>query len=209
MWVIRGGEDNRLVDQFVDQGITAVGYPSIGDGWGLTEPVVAATLRAEKVPAAEAAASRFRQFVHDVAHGDVVVMPDTPRGEVVVGIVEGDYEFHPEVEPEAYRHRRVVRWIGRHGTADLPTEWQSLYRQRQTVRLLADADALVEHAARIEADRVGRPAADRGKAPAKAPASVASTRAPKVVSVFRRCPECGLQKAPSQFGSEELCADCR
>lgn len=31
-WVVRGGDNNRLVDEFVDAGVTGVGYHTVPDG---------------------------------------------------------------------------------------------------------------------------------------------------------------------------------
>ena len=77
-------------------------------------------LTAEGYATPGAAAKRFTRFVKEISIGDVILMPDTPRGEVVLGVVEGGYAFDREIDPEQYRHRRRVRWIGRHRLDDLP-----------------------------------------------------------------------------------------
>ena len=35
-WVVRAGEENRLVDEFIDSGVTGVGYFTVPDGNDLT-----------------------------------------------------------------------------------------------------------------------------------------------------------------------------
>src|SRR4051812_37225319 len=105
VWCIRGGEQNRLVDNFVDERVIAVGYYKIPDGRTISESAVARSLRADGYAAAGAAASRFTSFVFEIAIDDIVVMPDTSRGEAVIGLVDGPYQFRDELDPQRYRHR--------------------------------------------------------------------------------------------------------
>lgn len=206
-WVIRGGEGNRLVDTFVDDGVTAVGYPTIGDGRSVPTVDVRAQLRRERVAGVDGAVARFDSFVNEIRVGDVVLMPDTPRGEIVIGIVQGDYDYRDDVPVDRYRHRRDVRWVGRHGTNELPTARQDLYKQRTTLRRY-DAPDLVAHAALVEAGGVGRPATDRN-AVRHRPSGTASSPSKTYVPRERRCEGCGYQKSLTQFAGESLCPDCR
>lgn len=202
VWCIRGGEGNRLVDAFVDGGYTAGGYDLIPDGRTVTESEVAAVLRSEKGTVPERRAAMFEDFVRHV-----VVMPDTPRGEVVVGRVDRPYEYRGDLPAEQYRHRRKVRWVGRHRIDYLPTAWAHLYKQRPTLQSY-DAPELVTQAARVVAGEFGRPASDRG---AKKASSDGATKAAKGTGHGeRRCPgPCGTMRPVAQFAGHGLCPDRR
>lgn len=214
VWVIRGGDDNRRTDAFVDGSYAAVAFPTVEDGIGLTTPVLAKRLEADGVPDATRAAGRFRSFVHDIRTGDVVLLPDPARAEVVVGRVVGDYEFHHELEPDDFRHRRRVDWIGRTRTGDLPPAGVEAVRGRTVLHLVVDPGPVVDHADAVAAGRLGKPATDKGPvvASASTPRAAASRAAPaprKAVEARRTCPSCGLNWPLANFAGDELCADCR
>lgn len=212
-WVIRGGEDNRLVDEFVGGGYVAVGYADIPDGRGVDRYEVAERLRAKGWTVPEARAEMFAQFVHQVGSGHVVVLPDTPRREVVIGVVDGDYEFHPDVDPDAYRHRRPVRWLARHAVDLLPSALRDITRQRQTLTERS-TPALVEHAEAVERGELGRDPLDLAPVPAPRATRPSSPRTPKPPPKAepppgKRCDECFLVKPPSLFPVDgSTCVDC-
>lgn len=160
VWVIRGGDGNRLVDEFIDNDVTGVGFYRVPDGRTISDAEVGAILRAERVRVWRQRAARFRSFVWAMSCGDVVVMPDTPRGEVVIGEVAGNYEYRLDLPVERYRHRRAVHWLGRHPHSDLPRGREDIYRQRESLREL-EAPDIVEHAIRVRRGEVGRAATDR------------------------------------------------
>lgn len=207
VWVVRGGEGNRLVDMFVDNGITAVGYYTIEDGRHIEEREVAARLRAEKRTVPERRASMFTDFVHHIARDDFVYMPDTPRGEIIVGTVMGDYTFHESVPADQYRHRREVAWVGRHRIDDLPVMWRHIYKQRPTLQRL-EAPELLAHGRRVASGAIGRPATAR-RAIRRATTTSATHAATARVVTERVCPDCGLLKPVAQFGTSDRCVDCR
>jgi predicted Mrr-cat superfamily restriction endonuclease len=167
VWVVRGGEKNRLVDEFIDNNVIGVGFRSVPDGRTVTESALEAILRADNHGSPRQRAERFQDFVWEMSPGDVIVMPDTPRGEVVIGEITGDYKYREDLPADRYRHRRDGRWLGRHPHSDLPRGREGLYRQRQSMRELLDAADLVEHANRVRRGEVGRPATERRQRTAK------------------------------------------
>ena len=206
---MRGGEANRLVDEFTDNGVVGVGYYTVPGDPSLSAVEVARFLEEEGVSGIpEAHATMFVDFARGMEDADVIFMPDTPRREVLVGEVTGPYRYEETLPVERYRHRRPVRWLGRVGLDDLPEEHRNLHRQRVTfaakgpdvsLLALADADAAA-------AGRLGRPAHERrGRtrfvSRERAAASPARTE--------RVCPACGLLRSPTLFpGGAEVCADC-
>jgi hypothetical protein len=207
VWGIRGGEDGRLVDRYLDGGYIAVAFPELGDGRRMERHVILRTLERAEVPDPPGAANRFHSFMQAISVGDPVLMPDAGRKEVVVGIVAGDYEFHEHVPPSEGRHRRTVRWVGRHDRDALPGAWVDLYKQRPAIKRY-EARALTEHVAKVEAGEVGRPATQRTSGRVRASSSGgSSTRTPP--RQLRTCPSCGFNLNIVQFEGQDLCRDCR
>lgn len=215
IWLIRGGEENRHVDAFLDGGYTAMGVYEVGDGRRTPKHVVLQLIERggrHKDPAV--AANRFLQFVNAVAIGDAVLMPDGARKEIVVGVVEGDYEFDESVPVDGYRHRRAVRWVARHDRDELPAAWHDLHKERAAIRRL-EAEALTEHVDAVLDGTLGRRATDRrgrvtGTGTTRAPRTPRAAAAPKAKApALRTCPGCGFNLAPTVFEGHDLCRDCR
>lgn len=217
VWGIRGGEDGRLVDRYLDGGYIAVAFPELGDGRRMERHVILRTLERAEVPDPPGAAARFHAFMQAISVGDPVLMPDAGRKEVVVGIVEGEYEFHEHVPPSEGRHRRAVRWIGRHDRDELPAAWLDLSKQRPAIKRY-EALALTEHVARVEAGEVGRPATQRslGRVRSTSSSGSSTTRTPRAPRApkppprqLKTCPSCGFNLNIVQFEGQDLCRDCR
>jgi predicted Mrr-cat superfamily restriction endonuclease len=73
------------------------------------------------------------RLVDEMDVGDVVLIPDTPRRELVIGRLAGPYRFHAELPADRYRHRRAVDWIEHIAFEQLPPAAQNLHRQQQTL----------------------------------------------------------------------------
>lgn len=218
IWVIRGGEDNRYVDRFLDGGYTAVAYPEVGDGRKLERHLILRALERAEVKDPPAAANAFHAFLSAISVGDPVFMPDVGRRQVVLGIVDGEYEFHEEVPPSAFRHRRPVRWLRRHDRDELPASWTEVYRQRSVLKRY-EAQSLTDHVARVLAGELGRDAKQRtaarvrattsgsGSTRPRAPRAPAKPKAPE--RKLRTCPSCGFNLNEAVFEGQDVCRDCR
>jgi predicted Mrr-cat superfamily restriction endonuclease len=206
-WVVRAGEENRLVDEFIDSGVTGVGYFTVPDGTDLTYTAVRRLLVSEATSEAlDLHTSMFIEFVKEISIGHIILMPDTPRRDMVVGDVTGPYEFHPDLPPERCRHRRTVEWFGRVPLADLPAGTDKLYRQRTTLTR-ASTPGLEEFTDRVRAGDIGRPATARTRTTPRRSRSAVPHRPAPVVRE-RVCPGCGMIKHIEQFGLEGVCVDC-
>ena len=209
--MVRAGDENRLVDEFIDSGVTGVGYFTVPDGADLTYTAVRRLLVAEATSdALDRHTSMFIEFVQEISIGHIILMPDTPRRDMVIGDVTGPYEFHADLPPERCRHRRTVEWFGRVPLADLPTGADKLYRQRSTLTR-ASIPGLEEFTDRVRAGEIGRPATARTRVTARAaPRRSSAAAKPKPAPVIRErlCPGCGMIKHIEQFGPEGVCVDC-
>ena len=218
VWVIRGGDHNRLVDDFVDRGEIGLVYPQVPNVRSVDRWEIDRRLEDTGMPNPDLHADVLLAFVHEVVTGDGVVLPDPGRGEVVVGVIDGPYDHRPDLEDDG-SHRRRVRWLGRHATKDLPEALHDVGRQREPFKR-RDSAAFADHLDLVRAGRVGRPAAqiDKPRAP-RATSSTAgprprrasttsSPRAPaKAEPAVRTCPSCFQHKPVALFDSH-ICRDC-
>lgn len=204
VWIIRGGEGNRLVDDMVDHSYTGLGYYELGDAALLPrEAVEAAVVAWGKSRAVNWHTNMLWGFIHEIDVGDFVVMPDTARGDVVVGEITGEYRYDGSVAAERYRHRRPVHWIARHAISELPVDDQSLHRQRPAFTRRQSA-ALDEHLRRVVGGEIGRAPLDRRPIGARTLRSIEKAGSEASEQL---CPSCFMRKHPSQFDGD-TCSDC-
>lgn len=230
VWVIRGGDEGRAVDAFVDGGFVAYAFDDVGDGRLVERHQAIRLVEAGGRYADPAdAVNRFHQFVTVMAEGDPLLVPDPARKALVVGVVDGAYSFDADAPAGTrYRHRRPVRWVGRHGRDEMPAAWaDTISKQRHPIQRY-DAAALDQHVAAVVAGEVGRPAGERrrptsagagrstssGSTRSSSPrASTRSSRAPATPKppprLLRTCPGCGFNLNVVLFDGEDLCRDCR
>ncbi|HRW36447.1 MAG: hypothetical protein KDB04_13390 [Acidimicrobiales bacterium] len=225
-WIIRAGEGGAHVDEFVDQGIVALGYDAVDDLRRMDRWDIERALERVGISPPDAHATILISFLHEVLSGDLVVMPDSSRGEVVVGVVDGPYDFVPGRDEDDHPHRRKVEWLARHPRTDLPTVLADVQRQRVALRRV-DSPSIDDHLARVRAGEVGRPADQRtAPRPPRTPRATSSSapRAPRSSSgsssrarvtprkaevATRRCEACFQTKPVTQFdGDDPLCRDC-
>jgi hypothetical protein len=217
VWVIRAGEEGQLVDLFVDAGVVGLEYPDVPDGRGVDQYDVTERLKARGWTSPERRAEMFIQFVHQVRPGHLVVLPDTARGDVVVGRIDGDYAYDSSLDVDECIHRRAVTWLGRHARGELPASARDLYRQR-TVLAESTSPALLEHLEAVERGEIGRGVHELdAPRPARAPTAPRAPRAPKATPTpkapaaptTRTCTSCFLTKSVDLFpGGGETCVDC-
>lgn len=220
VWVIRAGDEGQLVDLFVGAGVIGLEYPDVPDGRRVDQYDITERLKARGWTSPERRAEMFVLFVHQVRPGHLVVLPDTARGDVVVGRVEGDYTYDSSIDVEECIHRRAVTWLGRHDRGALPESVRDLYRQR-AVLTEHTSPSLLEHLEAVERGEVGRPAdeLDAPRAP-RSPRTAAAPRAPRApkapptpkapaAPTTRTCTSCFLTKSLDLFpGGGDTCVDC-
>lgn len=217
VWVIRGGEEHNLVDTLVAEGVIGLHYPDVTDGRTVDQYDVTERLKARGWTNPETRAELFQQFVHQVAAGHAVVMPDPSRREVVIGLVDGDYEFRYDLDPDDHRHRRPVRWLARHGTDLLPESHRDLTRQRAALAERT-SPSLLAHVEAVERGERGRNPADTAAPPRARAAGTTRRAAPRAAKAppapappsTKTCTECFLTKALDLFpGGGDVCRDCQ
>lgn len=215
VWVIRGGEGNRLVSTFLQDGSIGVGYPELPDGRTVDRAKALRLLTTDPEAAApEAAAATFLSFVRRIEIGDIVLMPDPQERGLACGVVTGDYEFRDEVPPEQYRHRRAVDWRRRLPNSELPERLEHVPRQRQTLNDVADGK-LRDLALQCCEGTIGEDPFVRRSPPVRSSSSGRSRprtppRPPKATVPERRCMNCFISKPEELFeDGGDWCRDCQ
>jgi hypothetical protein len=213
MWVIRGGEQNRLVDRFIDEGMIAIEYPEVPDAEILTHTEIRRFLAGDLSTAAlDAEVGVVTAFVRELADGQSILVPDPARGEVVVGTITSRYQFHDDVPDEFGKHRRTVDWIARHPISQLPSAVQGVARQKRTLEQHRDAE-WSGYLRSVRDGEIGRDPKDRpaGTTSTTTKSSTRSTtprvaKKPAPVTAVT-CQVCFLQTHPSRI-HDGICEDC-
>lgn len=219
VWLIRAGDGSVLAKPFEEHGLVAVGWPELAEDlrslsrWQLVE-----RLEQEGRSSPDQDADELLTFRDQVVTGDLVVTPDTPNQDYLLGQVTGTYEFlgstpldDPELGP--YRHVRRVDWWGRGDRRELADHLRKDLGYRRTIRSLPSPGewrrlgdlvrAEGRHGPRVRTASTARRSSGSGRS--RTPA-VPKPAAP----VETVCPGCGYRKRLTQFvPGSDLCADCR
>ena len=214
VWVIRGGEGNRLVQAFLDAGEIGVGYPELPDGHTVDRSMALRLLQPDpEAPVPEADAAMFLSFVRRIEVGDVVLMPDPAAAGFVCGVATGDYTYREDIDLGRCRHRRPVDWRRRLPFDALPERLAHLPRQRHVVHDVPDG-RLRDLALRCCRLELGEDPFDRPRGAVPGPSRRSSrTRAPKrppkASTPERRCAGCLVVKPAEVFeDGGDWCRDC-
>lgn len=119
LFVVRGGEDDEVVDLALREGWVVTGWDELGDlaalgEWGVDDAIDAAYAGAVEPGKLGRWKTAVRSFLR-IRQGDMVVLPITSRGVFAVGVVAGDYVHHP-MGPRLAANRYPVEWL----ETDLP-----------------------------------------------------------------------------------------
>jgi restriction system protein len=115
-WLIRGGEKGEREDSALAEGLVIAGWEELGDIQGcMTRESIRQVLRQTYPDSAENIIANWTgqlwRFRHQIAGGDLVVMPlHTRPGSVAIGEVTGAYQYRADQSP-GFRHVRPVKWL--------------------------------------------------------------------------------------------------
>ena len=111
MW---GIHNDTLGAELVQEGFISIGWEEMPDlltvpgGRDGLKELVRRTYPQLKPGAVPVWAGTLHRFASELQVGDLVVAPYKPDSTLNFGVVEGDYEYHPDVAK--HPHRRRVRW---------------------------------------------------------------------------------------------------
>ena len=203
VWLVRAGHGAQHVDAFLRRGVMTVGWARIrglGDlrhhGEEEILDLLAAAGRGQ--PAED---RRELTSFRDAAVGDVVITPDTPARDLLVGDITGGYEYAGAPVCGDHRHVRPVQWQARCARADVPHDLaQPTLHYQRTVLLLPQQEEWRAFATQVRTGR-GRPV----DLPTSSRQRQARGSGPR--NDDRVCPACGLSRSPAMFDGD-VCRDC-
>lgn len=112
MWMVRAGESARIIDEFIEKKIVAIGWKEVGDLTDAKEVIVIKERLRHAYPdfkeetIANAAGQLFR-FRNEFKIGDSVISYDSNQRKYQIGKITSDYEYRSDVE---FPHLRKVKW---------------------------------------------------------------------------------------------------
>lgn len=115
VWVVRAGQGSEIIDEVREQGVVAIGWAEMGDcsqyktRQDFREAYERAYPEDTNPHRIGGQAGQVYRFVREVAVGDIVLCPNSPAREVLIGEVSGDYQYDSE-RIEGYVHLRSVEW---------------------------------------------------------------------------------------------------
>ncbi|MBA3869494.1 MAG: restriction endonuclease [Anaerolineae bacterium] len=118
VWMVRSGNDNILANLVEDKGAVAVGWDEMGDLSQLQTREQFKRRYQEVFPEDSEGrvpvnAGQIYRFAKEIHLGDYVITYIKDSREIVIGIVESEYEFNPTLFGVEYPHVRHVKWIKR------------------------------------------------------------------------------------------------
>lgn len=112
-WMVRAGEKGYLVDEFIENGIVAIGWDEIGivnteKGYESLKKSLKESYPDFSDGKINQSTSQIWKFVSDFKLNDRVVTYDSTSRVYYLGTIESDYEF--DGNREYFKHIRKVKW---------------------------------------------------------------------------------------------------
>jgi restriction system protein len=117
VWVVRAGVQAEAVEAVRKTSVIAIGWEEMGDCSGLAEREEFKARYREAYPEDTSAvriagqAGQVYRFACEIASGDIIMTPDSPAREVLIGKVTGGYRYDPSLVAGYYAHVRSVEWL--------------------------------------------------------------------------------------------------
>lgn len=117
VWLVRAGSHGEYEQKFIQEGRVYVTWEGLDTDIGAMldrGQLTAAMLQRypnEKPKAIQNWVSQVWPFAHDMAVGDLVIVPLKSQPAIQIGEIEGGYHFEPG-GPDPYYHWRSVKWVG-------------------------------------------------------------------------------------------------
>jgi len=114
MWMVRAGESAKRIDEFAERQVVAIGWSELGrievgeSREQITERSAKQWPNYSKSKIASGVGQVYR-YLNEIQKGDGVVSYDPSRRVYLVGVIEGDPEYKPELFEELPRVR-AVQW---------------------------------------------------------------------------------------------------
>ena len=115
VWVVRAGSGGVRADEFVQEGVVALGWSDVGDlSSERTREDFKDRIRTQypnwKDGRQINGASQLFRFVRELSDGDLVLTPVSDTRTIKVGKLTGSYRYAPGLV-EGFPHTRSVEWL--------------------------------------------------------------------------------------------------
>jgi restriction system protein len=152
-WMVRAGEGAFLAEEFLDSGKVSIGWKLLGDLSNVKDindlreryKKAYPTHKSGKV---NLTAGQIYRFKAEFKIGNQVVTYNAQERQYSIGVIESDYEFHPESELQP--HWRKVKWIKKIDRDGLSTATKNSLGSIMTIFLI-DKNAVDELNGKIPA----------------------------------------------------------
>lgn len=117
-WMVRGGNDNTLASLVYEKSAVAIGWHEMGDLSGLKSRQRFREWYSQIYPDDSAGrvavnAGQLYRFVHEMHVGDYILTYIKDSREMLIGLLDGEYEYKPDLLDKEYPHLRRVKWSKR------------------------------------------------------------------------------------------------
>lgn len=149
VWVVKMTDVSTTASPIKDKSAIAIGWHELGDLSAATNreqllQMVKQASPADKPMQQAMAAGQVYRFVNEMRPGDYVLTPIRATRTVLIGKVEGGYEFNPNLFQREHPHVRKVSWLGEKSRDDFSVP------ARNTLGGLATIFRADAHVAEIE-----------------------------------------------------------
>lgn len=115
LWLVRAGSHGEGETLALDHNLAVIGWDALPDLITLPDRDALKTALAAAYPDSTPGklanwAGQLHTFARQIQVGDLVALPLKSRSAVVIGRVEGDYQYRTDLGPQ-FRHVRPVKWL--------------------------------------------------------------------------------------------------
>ena len=141
MWMVRAGEGGRLIDDFRDKSLVAIGWNDLGDLTPLTDKDKITELYIQKYPndskmKAASQIGQIHRFRNEIKVNAGIVSYDPIKRTYLIGTVRSDYKYSPDILE--FHNYRKVRWAGEVSRDELSVSTKNTLGAISTLFLLSD-----------------------------------------------------------------------
>lgn len=136
LWLLRGyPSEKKRIDEFIEEGIIAIGWNELGDMKGKDSKSIASELRQTGHSITNVVIGVINYFVNNMKVGDICLIP-ADNNKIYIAKIESDY-FYEETKIKAgYPHQRKATFLNINDPInryDLPEDLQKSLRAQNTV----------------------------------------------------------------------------
>jgi restriction system protein len=155
-WMVRAGEGAFLAEEFLDKGIVSIGWKLVGDLKNVKDITDLRERYKKAYPThkpgkVNLCAGQIYRFKSEFKIGDQVITYNAQDRHYSLGVIESDYEYHPE--NDLHPHWRRVKWLKQVDRDGLSTTTKNALGSIMTIFLI-DKNAADELNGKLPVQRV-------------------------------------------------------